>query len=104
MEDDQGKTMTLLMGLVLIILLIIIPIGILFFVLPWYITFNNYYWSIIGVIFVIIGLIINTAAIMNLGYKYSDNGDGNIDKLVTTRIYSYTRNPMYLGQGIIVIG
>ena len=104
MDDDQENLMILLMGLVLIILIIVIPIGIIFFELPWYLTFINYYGTILGVIFVILGIIINSIAIMNLGYKYSDNNTGNIDKLITTGIYVYTRNPMYLGQAIIVVG
>jgi protein-S-isoprenylcysteine O-methyltransferase Ste14 len=104
MEEDQENIMILLMGLVLIILIIVIPIGIIFFGLPWYLSFINYYGTILGVILVVIGLIINSIAIMNRGYKYSDNTTENINKLVTTGIYSYTRNPMYLGQAIIVIG
>ena len=104
MEDNQEKTITLLMGLVLIILIIIIPIGMIFFGLPWYLSFNNAYETILGVILVILGVIINYIAIMNLEYKYSDNNTGNNDKLITTGIYAYTRNPMYLGQAIIVVG
>jgi len=104
MEDDQENIMILLMGLVLIILIIVIPIGIIFFVLPWYLSFINYYGTILGVIFVILGIILNSIAIMNLGYKYSDNNTGNSEKLITTGIYAYTRNPMYLGQGIIIVG
>ena len=104
MKDEQENIMILLMGLVLIILIIVIPIGIIFFGLPWYLSFINYYGTILGVILVIIGIIINSIAIMNLGYKYSDNTTGNINKLVTTGIYAYTRNPMYLGQTIIVVG
>jgi protein-S-isoprenylcysteine O-methyltransferase Ste14 len=104
MEDDQENIMILLMGLALIILIIVIPIGIIFFGLPWYLSFINYYGTILGVILVVIGIIINSVAIMNQGYKYSDNTTENINKLVTTGIYAYTRNPMYLGQAIIVIG
>lgn len=104
MENDQEKTMILLMGLVLIILIIVIPIGIIFFELPWYLSFINNYGIILGVILVILGIIINSIAIMNLGYKYSNNNTGNIDKLVTNGIYAYTRNPMYLGQAIIIVG
>ena len=104
MEDNQENIMMLLMGLVLIILIIIIPIGIIFFGLPWYLSFINYYGIILGFIFVILGIILNSMAIMNLGYKYSENNTGNINKLVITGIYAYTRNPMYLGQAIIVIG
>ena len=104
MEDDKEKVIILLMGLVLIILTIIIPIGIIFFGLPWYLSFNNYYGTIFGVILVILGILLNSMAIMNLGYKYSDTNTGNTDKLVTTGIYAYTRNPMYFGQGIIVVG
>ena len=104
MEDDQENIMILLMGLVLIILIIVIPIGIIFFGLPWYLSFINYYGTILGVILVIIGIVINSVAIMNLGYKYSDDNTENINKLVKTGIYAYTRNPMYLGQAIIVVG
>ena len=104
MEDNQEKRMILLMGFVLIILIIVIPIGIIFFELPWYLSFNHDYGIILGIILLIFGIIMNYIAIMNLGYKNSDNNNGNIHKLVTTGIYAYTRNPMYLGQGIIVFG
>ena len=104
MEDDQENIMILLMGLVLIILIIVIPISIFFFGLPWYLSFINYYGTILGVILVIIGIVVNSVAIMNLGYKYSDDTTENINKLVKTGIYAYTRNPMYLGQAIIVVG
>lgn len=104
MEDNQEKRMILLMGFVLIILIIVIPIDIIFFDLPWYLSFNHDYGIILGIILLIFGIIINYFAIMNLGYKHSDNNMGNIHKLVTTGIYAYTQNSMYLGQGIIIFG
>jgi protein-S-isoprenylcysteine O-methyltransferase Ste14 len=59
-------------------------------------------WNgIMGIVLVVSGLALAVAAIGNLGVDTSAGLKGN---LITTGIYSYTRNPQYLGDIMIILG
>ncbi|MFB6357092.1 MAG: isoprenylcysteine carboxylmethyltransferase family protein [bacterium] len=59
-------------------------------------------WNgIVGMVLVVSGLALAVAAIGNLGV---DTSAGLKGELITSGIYSYTRNPQYLGDIMIILG
>lgn len=59
-------------------------------------------WSgVIGLICILTGLLLAVVAVVNLGVDTSAGLEG---ELITSGIYSYTRNPQYLGDIMIIFG
>lgn len=91
--------------LTFLVLFILIPIGItLLLHLPWYLSFIYHYGIIIGVILIITAVWTIYKGIKDLKLTYSASGYENEEELVTTGIYGYTRNPMYFGATILILG
>ncbi len=91
--------------LTFLVLFILIPIGITFLLhLPWYLSFIYPYGIIIGVILIITAVWTIYKGIKDLKLTYSTSGYENAEELVTTGIYGYTRNPMYFGATILILG
>ncbi|MGF7118259.1 methyltransferase family protein [Methanobacterium oryzae] len=59
---------------------------------------SSIYINLIAIIFLIIGIFIRIVALIEIRNAFK------IDKLVTSGIYSKTRNPTYLGFTFIIIG
>jgi protein-S-isoprenylcysteine O-methyltransferase Ste14 len=60
---------------------------------------------VIGAILIIVGVVIIYLGIKGLRLRYSrDSYDKIKEGLVTTGIYAYTRNPMYFGAIIMILG
>lgn len=59
---------------------------------------SSVFISLIALIFLIIGIIIRIISLLEIRNAFK------IDKLVTSGIYSKTRNPTYLGFTFIIIG
>lgn len=109
-KDNQEKPKRSIMPFLKILtvftlLFILIPIGItLLLHLPWYLSFIYPFGIVIGLIFVITGVFIVYRSIKDLRLKYSYEGYEKSDGLITTGIYAYTRNPMYFGATIMILG
>lgn len=59
---------------------------------------SSIYINLIALIFLVIGILIRITALIEIRNAF------RIDKLVTSGIYSKTRNPTYLGFVFIIIG
>ena len=91
--------------IVFALLFLIIPIGLtLLLHLPWYLTFIYPFGIIVGVILIILGIWITYKGIKDLRLRYSHSGYERDNILITTGIYAYTRNPMYFGAIIMILG
>jgi protein-S-isoprenylcysteine O-methyltransferase Ste14 len=118
-EDQQKRDITPFLVNIMIFLgiFVIIPLILIFiFKLPWYLSFIYPWGIVIGIIFIIGGLIINSKALNQLNMSYSSNDseridelkeelkNGSKDELKTEGIFAYTRNPMYFGQSLVALG
>lgn len=109
-NEGKGKTkrsfLPFIVTLVAFALLfILIPIGLTLLIhLPWYLTFIYPFGIIAGSILIILGIWIIYRGIKDLRLRYSYSGYEREDKLVITGIYAYTRNPMYFGAIIMILG
>jgi protein-S-isoprenylcysteine O-methyltransferase Ste14 len=91
--------------LTFLILFILIPIGItLLLHLQWYLSFIYPIGIIFGVILIILSVWVIYSGIKELRLSYSTSGYEKDDKLITTGIYNYTRNPMYFGATTMIFG
>jgi protein-S-isoprenylcysteine O-methyltransferase Ste14 len=112
-KDDIGKDgkktsfLPLLFTVIIFLLLfLVIPIGLVLLLhLPWYLLFIYPLGIVIGAILIIVGVVIIYLGIKGLRLRYSrDSYDKIKEGLVTTGIYAYTRNPMYFGAIIMILG
>jgi protein-S-isoprenylcysteine O-methyltransferase Ste14 len=118
-KDDKGKEVKkkdevrkksfipFLFSIVIFLLLfLLIPIGLILLLhLSWYLSFIYPVGIFIGAILVILGVIIIYQGIKGLRLRYSrDSYEKLGEGLVTTGIYAYTRNPMYFGAIIMILG
>ncbi len=112
-KDDIGKDgkktsfLSLLFTVIIFLLLfLVIPIGLVLLLhLPWYLLFIYPLGIVIGAILIIVGVVIIYLGIKGLRLRYSrDSYDKIKEGLVTTGIYAYTRNPMYFGAIIMILG
>ncbi len=76
----------------------------LHFIIPIVEVFNNY-WKLIGVIPIILGIYFNIAADKSFN-KYDTTVKPNkaSDRLITCGVFKISRNPMYLGMVLILLG
>lgn len=106
-EDKKRKSFVPLVGLLVIfaLLFILIPVGLtLLLHLPWYLSFIYPFGIIAGAVLIISGVWITYRGIKDLKLRYSYTGYEREDTLVTTGIYAYTRNPIYFGATIMILG
>ena len=112
-KDDIGKDgkktsfLPLLFTVIIFLLLfLVIPIGLVLLLhLPWYLLFIYPLGIVIRAILIIVGVVIIYLGIKGLRLRYSrDSYDKIKEGLVTTGIYAYTRNPMYFGAIIMILG
>lgn len=85
-----------------------IVVGVLLFARPRYLLGNAHldrWLDALGVLVALLGLAVRAVTI---GYEYIVRGGRNrrvyADELVQGGIYAHTRNPMYVGNGLVVIG
>ena len=72
-----------------------------------YIVFKNDFFKIAGIIFAVVGLFIPLYGVYLFRKNKTTVDPINLDKtkeLVTTGIYRYSRNPMYLGFFFVLFG
>jgi protein-S-isoprenylcysteine O-methyltransferase Ste14 len=118
-KDDTGKKVKkkkevkkksfipFLFSIVIFLLLfLLIPIGLVLLLhLPWYLSIIYPVGIVIGAILIILGVIIIYHGIKGLRLRYSrDSYEKMGEGLVTTGIYAHTRNPMYFGAIIMILG
>ena len=106
-EDRKKSFIPFLFSIVIFLLLfLLVPIGLVLLIhLPWYLTLIYPLGIFIGAILIILGVIIIYQGIKSLRLRYSrDSYEKLGDGLITTGIYAYTRNPMYFGAIIMILG
>lgn len=90
---------------IFVLLFLLVPLGIVYlFHLPWYLMFIYPYGIFVGAVLVIVGVWFIYRGIKGLRLSYSASGYEGGDDLVTTGAYAYTRNPMYFGGAVMIIG
>jgi protein-S-isoprenylcysteine O-methyltransferase Ste14 len=91
---------------IFLLLFLLIPIGLVLLLhLPWYLSLIYPVGIFIGAILIIVGVIIIYYGIKGLRLRYSRDSYKKLGEgLVTTGIYAYTRNPMYFGAIIMILG
>jgi protein-S-isoprenylcysteine O-methyltransferase Ste14 len=106
-RDKLGKSILLLLPIiaVFILLFFVIPIGIVYlFQLSWSLSSIFPYGILPGVILIITGVWIISRGIKVLRLSHGFAGINQGDTLVTTGIFAYTRNPMYFGAILMMLG
>lgn len=105
--DKLGRSILLLLPIiaVFILLFFVIPIGIVYlFQLSWSLSSIFPYGILPGVILIITGVWIMSRGIKGLRLSHGFAGINQGDTLVTTGIFAYTRNPMYFGAILMMLG
>lgn len=106
-EREKKSVLPFLFSIVIFLLLfLVIPVGLVLLLhLSWYLSIIYPLGIIIGAILVVMGIIIIYLGIKGLRLRYSRDSYEKVGEgLVTTGIYSYTRNPMYFGAIIMILG
>ncbi len=111
-KDDKGKnkpgrSFLPIVGIIAVFLLLflVIPIGVVYlFQLPWSLSPIFPYGILPGTILIITGVWIISRGIKGLRLSHGVAGRDQGDNLVTTGIFAYTRNPMYFGAIIMILG
>lgn len=106
-KDKPGKSFLLFLPIVAIFLLLflVIPIGIVYlFHLSWSLSSIFPYGILPGAILIITGTWIISRGIKGLRLSHGVAGRDQGDVLVTTGIFAYTRNPMYFGAILMILG
>lgn len=108
-KKERKQPPVWLLLIVFFTLFFLISIAITFFFnLPWYFPFPRFWGIMIGMILLAFGFFILGSALRTLKIKrafgkeiYKSKAES---KLITTGIYAYTRNPVYLGSILLFLG
>lgn len=106
-KDKPGRPFLPLIGIIVtfLLLFLVIPLGIVYLLhLSWSLSFIYPYGIIIGTILIIIGSWFTYNGIKGLRLRYSASGYDKSGDLVTSGVFAYTRNPMYFGGTLLILG
>ncbi|NYB26536.1 MAG: isoprenylcysteine carboxylmethyltransferase family protein [Methanobacteriaceae archaeon] len=106
-EDKPGGSVLSIFPIIgiFILLFLVIPIGIVYLAqLPWSLSPIFPYGILPGVILIITGVWIIFRGIKGLRLSHGVAGYDQGDALVNTGIFAYTRNPMYFGAILLILG
>lgn len=108
-KKERKQPPVWLLLIVFFTLFFLISIAITVFLnLPWYFPFSCFWGMMIGMILLASGFFILVSALKTLKIKRAFGGElyksKAESKLITTGIYAYTRNPVYLGSILLFLG